>query len=106
MHESIPNLSDYEVSAVNGFLPTEPPCDRLPPDYAQWETIVQYLPQMIISGRLRPHIERMPVLSTRWLDTLPEWRRAYSILGMLAHAYVWGGLRPVDVSAFSNLSEL
>lgn len=61
---------------------------------------------MIISGRLRPHIERLPVLSTGMLSSQPEWRRAYSILGMMAHAYVWGGLRSIDVSEISDLEKL
>lgn len=61
---------------------------------------------MIISGRLRPHIERMPILSTNMLGSQPERRRAYSILGMMAHAYVWGGLRPIDVSEISDLEQL
>ena len=106
MHEPIPHLSDYHVSAINGFLPTEPPCDRLPNAYSQWEQIIQHLPQMIISGRLRSHVERMPILSTRMLGSISEWRRAYTILSMIAHAYIWGGSRPNDVSFTSDFSQL
>ena len=38
----------------------------------------------------------MPVLSTLYLDTIQEKRRAYVILSFLAHGYIWGGSKPVD----------
>ncbi|KAK2797344.1 hypothetical protein FQN49_008992, partial [Arthroderma sp. PD_2] len=38
----------------------------------------------------------MPVLSTDNLLSIPEWRRAYSILGFLLHGYIWGGDQPAD----------
>lgn len=43
-------------------------------------------------------VDALPILSTDLLLTEPEWRRAYSILGFIAHAYVWGGDTPSDVS--------
>jgi hypothetical protein len=37
------------------------------------------------------------MLSTSYLREEPEWRRAYSILGFILHAYVWGGTKPAEV---------
>lgn len=95
----LPRLSDYDVSPENGFLPAEIPLDVLPDTYYQpWETIVRNFQSLILTKRLRRIIEALPILSTDLLLTEPEWRRAYSVLGFIAHAYVWGGDRPADVS--------
>lgn len=99
MLASIPRLEDYEVSPYNGFLPTELPLEVLPdPYYARWETIIKNLQGLILSRRLRDVIERLPVLGTDALRTEAEWRRAYSILAFLSHAYIWGGDVPLEVS--------
>ena len=38
----LPRLSDYDVSPLNGFLPTDLPLDVLPdPYYQPWETVVR-----------------------------------------------------------------
>jgi indoleamine 2,3-dioxygenase len=99
MIPSLPLLSDYDISPQNGFLPSEIPLDILPDAYYQpWETVVRNFQSLILSKRLRRIVEALPVLSTEFLLTEAEWRRAYSILGFIAHAYVWGGDRPTDVS--------
>lgn len=95
----LPRLSDYDVSAIHGFLPTDPPCDRLAdPYYQPWEDVIYSLHTLILTKRIRPTIDRLPILSIKYLRTLAEWRRAYSILGFIVHSYVWGGHTPVDVS--------
>ncbi|KKK14396.1 indoleamine 2,3-dioxygenase subfamily [Aspergillus rambellii] len=38
----------------------------------------------------------MPLLSASYLQTEPEWRRAYSILGFILHGYVWSGPKPAE----------
>lgn len=97
MIPSIPRLSDYDVSAVNGFLPTHAPCERLSdPYYAAWEGIIQNLQGLLLSKRLRPIVDRLPVLDTAYLQDEAEWRRAYAILSFIVHAYVWGGDSPND----------
>ncbi|KAE9961992.1 hypothetical protein BLS_001014 [Venturia inaequalis] len=97
MRPSIPRLSDYDVSAIHGFLPTEPPCDHLSdPYYARWEVIVQNLQSLILTRRLRKVIDDLPVLDTHFLTTEAEWRRAYSIMGFMTHSYVWGGDSPLE----------
>lgn len=98
MQPSIPRLRNYDVSPINGFLPTEPPLEVLPnPYYAPWESLIRSLQALIMTGRLRGMIDRLPVLSTEYLQTEEEWRRAHMVLAFLSHSYVWGGDRPLDV---------
>lgn len=98
MIPSIPRLSDYDVSALHGFLPTEPPLEVLPdPYYAPWETVQRNLQSLILTKRLRSVVDRLPVLETDRLRTEAEWRRAYLVLGFMTHAYVWGGDSPCEV---------
>lgn len=95
----LPRLSDYDISPQYGFLPTELPLELLPdPYYAPWETIIRNLQGLILSKRLRRVIDTLPILSTEGLIVEAEWRRAYSVLGFLAHAYIWGGDTPADAS--------
>lgn len=95
----LPTLGDYDISPKNGFLPAEVPIDILPDRYYEpWETIVRNFQSLILSKRLRQIVNALPILSTDLLLTEAEWRRAYSILGFMAHAYVWGGDTPSDVS--------
>jgi indoleamine 2,3-dioxygenase len=98
MHfNALPRLGEYDVSPLNGFLPTEPPCDRLEdPYYGPWETVVANLQPLILTKRLRKVVDQLPVLSTDFLRDESEWRRAYSILGFITHGYVWGGDSPHD----------
>lgn len=94
---SLPVLEDYDISPLTGFLPDEPPLLSLgDPYYDPWETIVKDLPALVLTRRLRDVVDAMPVLSTDKLITEAHWRRACSILGFLAHGYVWAGDKPSD----------
>jgi hypothetical protein len=94
----IPRLADYGVSAETGFLPIELPLQCLPhPVYERWERIINNFQSLLLSKRLRPIIDRLPVIPTSHLETEPEWRRAYSILSFMAHGYIWGGEKPAEV---------
>lgn len=96
----LPSLADYGISPVTGFLPQEPPLQSLPdPYYAKWESIAANLQALLLSHRLRPTIDAMPILSTAKLKTEPEWRRAYVLLVFMLHAYIWGGDSPAEVRA-------
>jgi len=95
----IPVLSDYGISIHNGFLPAELPLERLPdPYYNRWEAIIANFQGLILSKRLRGVIDSLPVLSTAGLEHDAEWKRAYMMLGFMAHGYIWGGDMPSDVS--------
>lgn len=91
------HLEEFEVG-VNGFLPSELPLARLSDAYYEpWESLIYQLPALLKTQTLRPAIQSLPVLGVNRLRTLPEWRRAYVILGFLAHGYIWGGDRPSEV---------
>ncbi|KAI9795996.1 MAG: hypothetical protein M1833_006572 [Piccolia ochrophora] len=93
----IPVLEHYGISPLNGFLPSDLPLQVLPdPYYARWEAIVANLQALLLSKRLRGVVERLPILSTCQLENEAEWRRAYSVLGFISHAYIWGGDRPSE----------
>ncbi|THW70284.1 indoleamine 2,3-dioxygenase family protein [Aureobasidium pullulans] len=97
MIPSIPRLEDYEVSENYGFLPSEYPLEVLPDTYYRpWEAIVRNLQGLILGKRLRGVVESLPVLSTEYLRSDAEWRRAYMMLGFISHAYIWNGERPKD----------
>jgi len=97
MVAQIPHLADFDVSVENGFLPTQPPLDNLPDEYYKpWEDVVKNLQGLILSKRLREVVEKLPVLSTDRLQDAQQWRRAYSILGFITHAYIWGGNKPAE----------
>lgn len=97
MVADIPNPTDFDVSIENGFLPSQPPLDNLPDEYYEpWENVVKNLQGLIMSKRLRGVVNKLPVLSTDRLQSMQEWRRAYSILGFITHAYIWGGNKPAE----------
>lgn len=84
-------MGKYHVYTDTGFLPNEFPLERLPQSYYQpWEDLVNNLPSLILSKRIRPLVDRLPVLDTEQLETEPEYRRTYQVLGFLIHAYIWG----------------
>lgn len=94
----IPKLQDYDVSPVTGFLPETGIVERLPdPYYQPWETLAQNLPSFVMTRQIRNYVDnKLPLLSTDKLKTEGEWQRACSILGFIAHAYVWAGDQPRD----------
>ncbi|EQK98798.1 Indoleamine 2,3-dioxygenase subfamily [Ophiocordyceps sinensis CO18] len=93
----IPKLDDYGISPTHGFLPETLPLTRLPdPYYSKWEAVAANLQAALLSRRLRGVVDSLPVLSTVGLEHDAEWRRAYSLLCFIAHAYIWGGDEPAD----------
>ncbi|KAK9474078.1 Indoleamine 2,3-dioxygenase [Dipodascopsis tothii] len=92
---AIPDPRDYDISPVTGFVPEEFPLTHLPDaHYAPWESVMTNLTPLIMTRQVRAVVDRMPLLRTDRLRTPPELRRAYSILGFMAHAYVWAGDAP------------
>ena len=102
----VPDLADYGLSKENGFLPDGAPLRRLPdPYYHQWESVVENLQALILTHRLRQVIEALPVLGTDGLIEEAEWRRGYMLMGFMAHAYIWNGDKPADVSTLYTFSQ-
>ncbi|ODQ59635.1 hypothetical protein WICANDRAFT_91366 [Wickerhamomyces anomalus NRRL Y-366-8] len=94
----LPNLKDYDVSPKTGFLPEELPLTRLTSEYYKpWESLVEVLPSLILTKRIRKLVEKLPVLSIDQIKgDKKELRRAYSVLSFLTHAYVWNVDVPTD----------
>lgn len=97
MSLSIPVLEDYGLSPTHGFLPATPPLTHLPdPYYGKWEAVATNLQAQVLGRRLRGVVDGLPVLSTSRLKDEAEWRRAYSLLCFITHAYIWGDDVPAD----------
>lgn len=91
------DLKSYGVDPNVGFLPSEFPVVMLLDIYYKpWEDLVNNLPALLLSRRIRSMVDKLPILSTDSLKSVPEVRRAYQVLGFLAHAYVWGTNEPTN----------
>lgn len=99
--EMIPPLpfpTDYGISEKYGFLSDEAALEVLPdPYYKEWESVVANLQALLLSKRLKRRIETLPIVTALRLRTNPEWRRAYTLLSFMTHAYIWGGDQPEEV---------
>ncbi|KAI3399460.1 hypothetical protein diail_6722 [Diaporthe ilicicola] len=90
-------LASFNVTR-NGFLPSGEPLKFLPNSYYEpWELLIHNLQDLLANGILRQRVEQVPVLSTEGLRTEREWRRAYVILTLLTHSYVWGGEKAAEI---------
>lgn len=90
-------LASFNVTK-NGFLPAEEPLKTIPNSYYEpWELLIHNLQSLLANGTLRHRIDHLPVLVTDKLRTEAEWRRAYVILTLLTHSYVWGGDKAAEV---------
>lgn len=97
-------LEHYRISHKTGFLPDTPPLQTIQdPYYEPWESIARDLPSHTKTGRLRPMVDNLPVLSLSRLSNEAERRRAYVVLAYITHAYVWGGEKPMDVRLLQTL---
>ncbi|PVG02437.1 Indoleamine 2,3-dioxygenase [Serendipita vermifera] len=97
---------DFDVDVRSGFMPPEPPIDRLPPEWAAWEEILddatQSSPRLKPgdyadisaeeterSGRWRDSVQDMPLLSVdRLRKSERHLRRAHLVLAWILHIYV------------------
>ena len=90
-------LASYGISE-NGFLPAEAPLRRLSHDfYEPWERVMDQLPLLLKAGCVRGCVDALPVLGTFHLENEQELQRAYSMLAMIAQAYIWQGPKPSEV---------
>jgi len=82
-HENLGFLSE-----THGFMPSQPPLRKLPATYQAWDEMVENLPELYRTLRLRAALEQMPILSAD-PDTLPDkyLLRASMIISILGHAY-------------------
>jgi len=89
MNFDAPNLSDYEISPEQGFLPQDP-LGHLP-DSPTLNDLGRELPKLLSSRTVRRFIDEQPQLPpsipVTW-DT-ENYRAAMRILSFAGHAYVW-----------------
>ncbi|KAM3515161.1 hypothetical protein MY11210_001173 [Beauveria gryllotalpidicola] len=91
---------DFNKYAVtrNAFLPEQNPAHVLSdPYYQPWEAVGRNLAELIDEGTIHDAIRQLPILSVDKLVSEAEWRRAYTMLAFLTHAYVWGGDTPEEI---------
>jgi indoleamine 2,3-dioxygenase len=87
-------LDRFDVHPERGFLPAADPLRRLPAAFDPWEEAAICLPKLLVSGRVRSFLERLPDFDASRLGGEPQWRRAMVVLSYLGHAYVWGQREP------------
>ncbi|RIA92369.1 Indoleamine 2,3-dioxygenase [Glomus cerebriforme] len=94
---NVPRLEDYDINPSTGFLPSTPPLKCLPDSYYEpWETLIGMFHSLMLAGRLREYVKKLPILKTDRLKTPEEYRRAFLILSIIAHGYVWGKYETVS----------
>lgn len=91
------DFTRFEISHY-GFLPVEEPLHRLPDAYYEpWEAIISRIDKLIRDRLFYLEISKLPVLDTKYLQTVPEWQRAYVILCFFTHAHIWSDDKPREV---------
>lgn len=91
MQQPLPNLADFGISERTGFLSDQPPLHRLPATLEPLERVLDDLSHLLVTGKLRSRIHRLPVLPVHeLLTTEQEYQRAFLVFSLLSHAYIWG----------------
>ncbi|CAL8251506.1 unnamed protein product [Boreogadus saida] len=82
------SLEPYHVSTELGFvLPA--PLQELPEYYRPWMDIAFQVSDLVQSHTLRSRIDKMPLLSTEYLQSHRELRLAHLALSAMTMGYVW-----------------
>ncbi len=83
------DLASYRIDPVRGFLPSRDPLDRLPADFDVWERTAADVSALLMAGRLRATLERLPVPDLTRLEDDMQLERAMLLLTTFGNAYVW-----------------
>ncbi|XP_028659308.1 indoleamine 2,3-dioxygenase 2-like [Erpetoichthys calabaricus] len=81
-------LKDFGVCEHYGFVLPEPKTE-LPDYYKPWMEIATNLTELIESHQLRVQVNKMPLLSTQYLQGHRAMRLAHLSLGFITMGYVW-----------------
>lgn len=97
-----PNFQRYFDISDNGFLPQRQ-LKKLPEYFKAWEMMAKSLPESNQKGTTRTDVKKIPLLNWQKLQNLNQFKRAYSILSMIANSYVWcqGPLQPVKILPYN-----
>jgi indoleamine 2,3-dioxygenase len=92
------NIANHAVTEQRGFLCAYEVADiELPGGFAPIVEAARSLPRLLLTDRIRPHLEQLPQLD---LDSFcsdapePQVRTAFLRYSFLVQAYVWGERRP------------
>ena len=92
--QQILRLSDHDMSPERGFLCAYDAADvRLPSDLAAPEQAARDLPRTLLTGRVRHHLEQLPILDLAQFcaeASDAELRSAMVRYSFMVQAYVWG----------------
>ncbi len=87
-------LADHDMTPERGFLCAYDAADvTLPSDLAAPEQAARDLPRTLLTGRIRKHLESLPVLDLKTFcaeASDPELRAAMVRYSFMVQAYVWG----------------
>ncbi|XP_078656756.1 indoleamine 2,3-dioxygenase 2-like [Branchiostoma floridae x Branchiostoma belcheri] len=97
--ESVPRLSDFNLSEERGFLTEEDPLEVLPPYFSPWVDLARETPKLLETQQLRECVHKLPLLDHTRLRGHLEYRLAHLVLSILGQAYVWQD-GETDVPAF------
>ncbi|KAG8012144.1 Indoleamine 2 [Nibea albiflora] len=86
--KSLFSLDSYHVSQELGFILPDP-LEELPPYYQPWMDIALRVPELVLSHELRFHINKMPLLSSHFLQKHRELRLAHLALSVMTMGYTW-----------------
>ncbi|XP_070760926.1 indoleamine 2,3-dioxygenase 1 [Enoplosus armatus] len=86
--KSLFSLDSYHVSEELGFILPDP-LEELPPYYQPWMDIALRVPELVHSHELRFYINKMPLLSSQFLQKHRELRLAHLALSVMTMGYVW-----------------
>ncbi|XP_042344443.1 indoleamine 2,3-dioxygenase 1 [Plectropomus leopardus] len=82
------SLDSYHVSEELGFILSDP-LEELPAYYQPWMDIARRVPELVQSHELRLHVNKMPLLSSQFLQKHRELRLAHLALSVMTMGYVW-----------------
>ncbi|XP_044053930.1 indoleamine 2,3-dioxygenase 1 [Siniperca chuatsi] len=82
------SLDSYHVSEELGFILPDP-LEELPPYYQPWMDIALRVPELVHTHELRFHINKMPLLSSQFLQKHRELRLAHLALSVMTMGYAW-----------------
>ncbi|VUZ42579.1 unnamed protein product [Hymenolepis diminuta] len=90
-------LEDYRISPVSGCLlrqSTKPPATLVP-----YKKLLEHSHQLLLDGKIREAIEKLPQLDMSQVTTHEEKRLAHKILAFLTAQYVWqdGDKNPAEI---------
>ena len=90
----VEELARYEVDPARGFLPSRDPLARLPAAFDAWEAVASQVSELLLAGRLREALEKLPEVDLDLLGRRDELERAMLLLCIFGNAYVWGAEEP------------